>query len=243
LATHSSMRTSSGYLPVLAIRPWGSGEVLFLGTDAAWRWRRGVEDTYHYRFWGQVVRWMAHKRKMAQGDGMRLSYSPENPKVGDEVYLQATMLDLSGSNLNNALRAELKEPDGKTRDLVFSPIEGGWGVFQARVQVGIGGTHAMTIYNPNGRQKLETEINVQKVMLEQLGQPANLKVMSEIAERTGGQTGGPADLDKLINAISLVAENEEIQERFRLWSNAWWGGAIVLLLAVYWVSRKVLGLI
>ncbi|MDP6905730.1 MAG: hypothetical protein QF406_14925, partial [Verrucomicrobiota bacterium] len=49
LATHSSMRTSSGYLPVLAIRPWGSGEVLFMGTDAAWRWRRGVEDTYHYR--------------------------------------------------------------------------------------------------------------------------------------------------------------------------------------------------
>jgi hypothetical protein len=50
-------------------------------------------------------------------------------------------------------------------------------------------------------------------------------------------------LDKLINAISLVAENEEIQERFRLWSNAWWGGTIVFLLAVYWVSRKVLGLI
>ena len=84
LATHSSMRTSTGYLPVLAIRPWGNGEVLFMGTDAAWRWRRGVEDTYHYRFWGQVVRWMAHKRKMAQGQGMRLTYSPENPKVGDE---------------------------------------------------------------------------------------------------------------------------------------------------------------
>ena len=119
----------------------------------------------------------------------------------------------------------------------------GWGVFQASVKVLISGTHTMTIYNPNGRQKLETEINVQKVTLEQLGQPANLKVMREIAERTGGQAGGPADLNKLISAISLVAENEEIQERFRLWSNAWWGGAIVFLLAVYWVSRKVLGLI
>jgi len=243
LATHSSMRTSSGYLPVLAIRPWGSGEVLFMGTDAAWRWRRGVEDTYHYRFWGQVVRWMAHKRKMAQGQGMRLSYSPENPKVGDEVYLQATMLDLSGGDLNSDLRAELKEPGGKTRDLEFTRMEGGWGVFQARVQVEVGGSHAMTIYNPNGRQKLEAEINVQKVILEQLGQPANLKAMREIAERTGGQAGGTGDLTKLLREITLVAENEEIQERFRLWSNAWWGGAIVFLLAVYWVSRKVLGLI
>ena len=66
---------------------------------------------------------------------------------------------------------------------------------------------------------------------------------AEIAERTGGQSGGPADLQKLIGAISLVAENEVIEERFRLWSNKWWGGAIVFLLVVYWVSRKVLGLI
>ena len=243
LATHSSMRTSTGYLPVLAIRPWGNGEVLFMGTDAAWRWRRGVEDTYHYRFWGQVVRWMAHKRKMAQGQGMRLTYSPENPKVGDEVYLQATMLDLSGDNLNTVLRADLKEPDGKTRNLEFTAMEGGWGVFKARLKMQNGGLHQLTIYNPNGKQKLETEINVEKITRELLGQPANLKVMREIAERTGGQSGGPADLQKLIGAISLVAENEVIEERFRLWSSAWWGGAIVFLLAVYWVSRKVLGLI
>ena len=55
--------------------------------------------------------------------------------------------------------------------------------------------------------------------------------------------GGTGDLTKLLREITLVSENEEIQERFRLWSNAWWGGAIVFLLAVYWVSRKVLGLI
>ena len=243
LATHSSMRTSSGYLPVLAIRPWGSGEVLFMGTDAAWRWRRGVEDTYHYRFWGQVVRWMAHKRKMAQGQGMRLTYNPENPVVGEKVNFQATLLDLSGGELNTTLRAELKEPDGKTRNVEFTAMEGGWGVFEAKMKVALGGTHAMTIYNPNGRQKLETEINVRKVTLEQLGQPANLQVMREIAERTGGEAGGPADLNKLINAISLVAENEEELERYRLWSDPWWGALIVFLLAVYWVSRKVLGLI
>ena len=243
LATHSSLRTSTGYLPVLAIQPKGNGEVLFMGTDAAWRWRRGVEDTYHYRFWGQVVRWMAHKRKMAQGQGMRLTYSPENPKVGDEVYLQATMLDLSGDNLNTVLRADLKEPNGKTRNLEFTALEGGWGVFKARLKMQNGGLHQLTIYNPNGKQKLETEINVKKITRELLGQPANLKVMREIAERTGGQSGGPADLQKLIGAISLVAENEVIEERFRLWSSKWWGGAIVFLLVVYWVSRKVLGLI
>jgi len=50
-------------------------------------------------------------------------------------------------------------------------------------------------------------------------------------------------LQKLISEISVVAENEEITRRFRLWSNPWWGGSVLLLLAVYWVSRKILGLI
>ena len=27
-----------------------------MGSDSAWRWRRGVEDKFHYRFWSQVVR-------------------------------------------------------------------------------------------------------------------------------------------------------------------------------------------
>jgi len=51
------------------------------------------------------------------------------------------------------------------------------------------------------------------------------------------------DLNRLIGEIFLVSENEAIEERFRLWSNAWWAGSILFLLAIYWISRKVLGLI
>ncbi|MEZ0299457.1 MAG: hypothetical protein ACAI35_23630, partial [Candidatus Methylacidiphilales bacterium] len=62
LAVHSSVRNEWGRLPLLVTKSFGNGKVLFMGTDAAWRWRKGVEDTYHYRFWGQVVRWMSHQR-------------------------------------------------------------------------------------------------------------------------------------------------------------------------------------
>ena len=243
LATHSNKRNSAGYLPVLVTRPWGAGEVLFMGTDAAWRWRRGVEDRFHYRFWGQVVRWMAHKRKMAQGEGVRLTYSPENPKVGDEVFLQATLLDLSGSTLNQSLRASVKSPDGQTRDLAFQSLPGNWGVFREKLKVTVEGEYDVEIYNPNGKQTLTTKILVSGITREKLGQPANSKVMREIAQRTGGLSGGPKDLAKLLGEITLVAENEVFTENFRLWDKWWWGGIILLLLAVYWVSRKVMGLI
>ena len=73
------MRNDWGRMPLLVTRSAGNGKVLFLGTDSAWRWRRGVEDKFHYRFWGQVVRWMAHQRHLSEKDGIRLSYSPETP--------------------------------------------------------------------------------------------------------------------------------------------------------------------
>ena len=90
---HSALRNQWGRMPLLVTRTAGNGKVLFLGTDSAWRWRRGVEDKFHYRFWGQVVRWMAHQRHLSGKEGIRLSYSPETPEAGDTVFLQSTVLD------------------------------------------------------------------------------------------------------------------------------------------------------
>ena len=72
LAVHDEEATASGRVPLIVTKTYGTGKVLFMGTDSAWRWREGVEDRYHYRFWGQVARWMAYQRQMAEGQSMRL---------------------------------------------------------------------------------------------------------------------------------------------------------------------------
>ena len=59
LAVHDQVATASGRVPLIVTKTYGTGKVLFMGTDSAWRWRHGVEDKYHYRFWSQVARWMA----------------------------------------------------------------------------------------------------------------------------------------------------------------------------------------
>ncbi len=50
LAVHRDASNSYGRVPLLATRTFGAGKVLFMGSDGAWRWRKGVEDLYHYRF-------------------------------------------------------------------------------------------------------------------------------------------------------------------------------------------------
>ncbi|MEO8351158.1 MAG: hypothetical protein ABI680_05465, partial [Chthoniobacteraceae bacterium] len=82
LATHATETNRFGRIPLIVTKTYGAGKILFMGTDGAWRWRKGVEDKYHYRFWGQVVRWMAYQRNMSQGENMRLFYSPDRPSTG-----------------------------------------------------------------------------------------------------------------------------------------------------------------
>ena len=80
LAVHATKSNQYGRVPMLVTKIAGNGKVLFLGHDSAWKWRRGVEDLYHYRFWGQVARWMSYQRNMAAGSRIRLYYAPERPK-------------------------------------------------------------------------------------------------------------------------------------------------------------------
>ena len=244
LAVHGSLRNQWGHMPLLVTRPAGSGKVLFLGTDSAWRWRRGVEDKYHYRFWGQVVRWMAHQRHLSEKDGMRLSYSPETPEAGDTVFLQSTVLDQAGFPVDKGpVTGKVTSPGGRTERLDFSQVEGGWGVFKSSFTAQEVGRYKLELSSePYGRH-LTTEFAVSRPLIEKLGQPINAQILAEVASLTRGATFSMADVDKMVSQIALLPEPKPVQKRIRVWSDPKWGGAILLLLTVYWAGRKWAGLV
>jgi uncharacterized membrane protein len=244
LAVHSSMRNAWGRMPLLVTRPCGNGKVLFMGTDSAWRWRRGVEDKYHYRFWSQVVRWMSHQRHLAQGQGIRLTFSPEDPRVGDMVFLQATVFDPSGYPIEKArVQASVEAPGGKTEQLEFTPLEGGWGVFKASFSPQQGGKYRIKVTCEKTGGHVETPLTIIPPRRERPGQPANFAILREIANITRGASGGIQDLPKLVDQIKLLPEPQPIERRVLLWCNVWWGAAILLLLTAYWTARKLGGMI
>ena len=161
LAVHGSLRNQWGRMPLLVTRPAGNGKVLFLGTDSAWRWRRGVEDKFHYRFWGQVVRWMAHQRHLSAQDGIRLSYSPETPEAGDTVFLQSTVLDQSGFPVDKGpVTGKLTSPSGRAERLDFTQLEGGWGVFKSSFTALEAGKYQLQVDSEPYNRHLTTELMV-----------------------------------------------------------------------------------
>lgn len=244
LAVHGTARNQHGRLPLLVTRPHGNGKVLFMGTDAAWRWRKGVEDTYHYRFWGQVVRWMAHQRHLAHSEGIRFFYTPESPARGETVYLHATVFDASGYPIKGGrVTATLTSNGGHRERLTLEPEPGGWGVFTGSFVPRYGGIHEAVVNCEEVNRHVRAQISVRSPIREVVGRPARRGVLNEIASITRGAGFSASELTKAISAIQLLPEPAPLEERFRLWCHPLWATLIVGLLAAYWTGRKLLGMI
>ncbi len=244
LAVHDALRNRSGRLPLLVIRDYGSGKALFMGTDSAWRWRRGVEDKYHYRFWGQVVRWMAHRRHLAQRKGLRLFMTPETPSIGETVYLHVTAFNDSGLPVDTpTLPLTVSRPSGTVERLPLTSSDQKWGTFTGSFVPEEAGTYGLTLNLPDSVRVLSADLPVDSPRLEKLGRPVRSDVLREIASISGGQYGESAEIERIVEAIRLLPERKPLEKRFRLWSNPFWGGFLVALLGLYWTGRKLLGTI
>ncbi len=243
LAVHEVARNSHGRIPLLVTRNFGGGKVLYMGSDAAWKWRKGVEDTYHYRFWGQVVRWMSHQRHLAQEEGLRFVYSPEKPRRGDKIRLQVSAFDKLGQPTpGEKVTVSLKSPTGEVEKVQLAVENEAWGVHAGEYVPREGGVYEVEVAAASAGRKLTSSIEVTVPTLEKIGQPARHDVLRELAAITKGQSVPAADWASLLDQIKLLPEPKAEERRLQLWCNPWWVGALVVLLTLYWIGRKIVGL-
>ncbi len=244
LAVHKDISNEHGRLPLLVTRTFGAGKVLFMGTDGAWRWRKGVEDKYHYRFWGQVVRWMAYQRNMAKGETMRLYYSPDQPQMRQTLALHANVMEKSGEPLSKGdVTARIKAPSGKLETVRFTSSGEEWGMFNSRYTTQEPGKHEVTVICKQTGASLETSFFVQGIAAERIGKPARPEVLEEIARVTRGKVIEPSKINDIVQLLANLPEPPPSVRRVQLWSHPIFAGSIVLLLGVFWVGRKVIGLV
>ncbi|MCH2204731.1 MAG: hypothetical protein MK132_02520 [Lentisphaerales bacterium] len=244
LAVHSSLRNEWGRIPLLVTRPYGNGNTLFLGTDNAWRWRKGVEDKYHYRFWGQVVRWMANKRHMSYSKQVRLFYNPMRITKGDKVSLQATILDKAGFPKNDGeIICSIIGPDKSEHQFQMKEEDGGWGLYKGEFEAEESGTYEVKIGSKDKMVTFETTLLVSGETVEKVGKPANFDALKDIARISNGAFHDVSKMGEVVSLIEQLPEDKPRELRLRIWNQWWWGAIIVALAGLYWVTRKKMGLV
>jgi hypothetical protein len=244
LCVHKDATNEFGRLPLLVTRTYGAGKVLFMGTDGAWRWRKGVEDKYHYRFWGQVVRWMAYQRNMAKGETMRLYYVPDQPRLNQTLALHANVMEKSGEPLHSGeVTARITAPSGKSELVRFTSAGEEWGEYLSNFTARESGRHRVALFCKETGATLEASFFVQGVAAEQVGKPARPEVLDEIAHVTGGKVVDPSKLDEVVRSLAELPDPAPLVRRVPLWCHPVMAAALVTLLGVFWVGRKVVGLV
>ncbi len=244
LGVHETLKNDFGRIPLLVTMTAGTGKVLYLGTDAAWRWRKGVEDLYHYRFLGQVARWMSYQRKMAEGEKLRLFYAPENPVAGVTLTLNANAYDNFGVPLKDGtVLLDATTPDGRTRRIELTPNRDGPGSFHGTFPVTQPGEHVFTANCPENGDSVTTKFYVQGEPIERTGQPANNAILADIARVTRGSVADASSLPKLVETIAALPIPEPTVRILRLWSHWGWAVAILVVFTAFWIGRKAIGTI
>ncbi len=243
LARHGTDQTDFGRVPLIVTKTYGAGKVLLMGTDGAWRWRKGVEDKYHYRFWGQVARWMAYQRNMAQGERMRLFYTPDRPKTGDTLSLNANVMSPGGEPLQEAnVQVEFVTPSGATDRVRLVPAgEDSWGLFSGSFTAAEAGEYKVRLTCVDEGESLETTLLVEGDVREKTGQPARPAVLDEIARITRGKVMDASKLTEVVAAIQSLPEPPPMEHRIRIWSHWGWMLTLFLLLTAFWIGRKSAG--
>ena len=246
LAVHATESNDNGRIPLLVTKTFGAGKILFMGTDGAWRWREGVEDKYHYRFWGQVARWMAYQRNMAGGDALRLFYSPDRPKTGQALTLNANAMSISGEPLQSGnVTVQIVAPTGNTNSVKLSATssEDQWGLFSGFFVPEENGLHQVTVSCAESGAQIQTSISVQGLEREQVGKPVDATSLKEIALVTRGELVSADKAAGLIESIQQLKSPEAQIKRLRIWANPVLAGVILCLLSCFWIGRKLVGMI
>jgi hypothetical protein len=241
---------------------YGFGRVLFVGLDSTWRWRYKVGDTYHHRFWGQVVRWAATDKPLVEGnEWVRFGTREPVYNQGQEVEVVVRLSEDAPKLRPDALAGArlFQMVDGKPKEVALATLthrEAQPRVLEAKVHHLPPGQYAIELAIPDLEGKLQGKpgpdgtaqplralFTINPTGNEEMSELAsNWPLLEELAVKSGGEFFTPDQATELAQKLTSRAVTRPEHEENRLWQ--WWPMLVLLLvlLTLEWAGRKVAGL-
>ncbi len=234
-----SKESRSGKMPVIAVQQYGLGQVMFVGTDNLWRWRKNAGDFYYTAVWGQIAQRVSIQRLLGVSRRTQLSTDRQNYMAGDRVAVYARLYSGAGFEpvQEPAVKGSfgLKNGQGPRTEVALRPVPDQPAMYRGEfIATGAGG-YGFSVEND---PQTVLDFNVTEPKFE-FGETAmNESLLKELAATTGGQFFREETLYKLPETIAAKTERVQSPMEVELWASPLYFLLLLGVVTAEWVLRK-----
>ena len=246
LAQHPTDRCSDEKTPqpLIAVRRYGKGEVIYFGFNETWRLRRKYGERYYRQLWGQIIYRLGlgralgrQKRFLAQTD-RRTYQAGDKVRVVVEGY-SSDFNPLQVEKLSARLLVESREAGEAPEPVQLTiPLARDKVIFETNFPVFTTGLHRLLVRDPVSTDEVEVSFKVAPVTAERRSAVRDYALQNALSGQTGGRSYELTEMHRIAENITAPQLVERTERRFELW-NTWLVLLIGLaLMLVEWLLRK-----
>jgi hypothetical protein len=242
--------------PLIATSLYGQGRVLYLATDETWRWRYGIADLYHQRFWNQVSGWVMRSPFVVSGTYVSLDAGKRVYSADESVVVRAKVLNESSQPLENGVvQLQVFRNNAPIASYPMQEVEKSGGVYRSVIDLA---TEPEFSQNTTGEYELrvtvlgipEASTNVttsfmiapqSEIEMQSLG--CNEELLKSIADKSGGKFYTLNDAPTMAKELEAFRKGRIVSSETVLWQSYPWFVAVMVLLAMEWYLRKRAGFV
>jgi len=220
---------------------FGAGEVICVATDEIWRWRYGQGERYPERFWVPLVRLLARESLVQGNERATISVDPPRVAPGESVVITLRFVDEESAQQSAAsVPAEIVAADGTPVGRVDLVREGG--VASATLPVERVGVFKAVASDPSfGRASAAFEVVRRDDELRR--GDADHEALADLSKRTAGRALDARSIMTLPELLPRRARETDESVMRTMWDTPGALAALLLLLGLEWIGRRLLRLV
>lgn len=245
LAVSTAAASEKMPVPALISGTFGTGKVLVMPVSGIWRWKlmlegTGRNETFYTSFVTGAVRWLTAETSISPLD---VSTDKRTYLGGEEIKVTARPHDAVYNPVSGAEVVLVVDGNPATKTILRETAPAEYtGVLRGITT----GDHTLSVTAfsndvPLGEQV--SDITVQAFSLEQLDMRPDFRLMSSLAEKTGGIALTAPDIGRLLPLLKPNEFTERREDRYPVRGRLPLLIFAIALLAIEWSIRKRLGML
>jgi hypothetical protein len=230
----------------------GLGKVMFLSFDHTWRLRYRVGDTYHHKFWGQVLRWATEGKLPIGTDQVRLGADHTRYSPHQSINVQAKLVERDFRPvISDDVYVRIMQGSQQIARRKLTYVPGSAGLYRGEIGELPTGAYRLELDSSQARALLPADKQGTIAMdfsvdpstpLEQVELSADPATLKRIAELAGGAVLSAADAASLPDRIGPGTVRTAEFRQTTLWDSWPLLAVLVAAMTIEWIVRKKVGL-